>query len=94
MIIHLRRSVSLLLGAADEVGHSAIGDLVETALVNHAALYFRGMRVLNETVARRALPEDCGSCWSRFQLDLKPKGDAARAGEMGQWQVRGSRDQG
>ena len=72
-IIHMRRSLTLLLGQQGSIGHAALSDLVETALAFHSSQYFlRGMRVLNALATDRALPEDCRSCWDRFQDDLRP----------------------
>ena len=73
MIVLLRRALRLVLGQADTTSHSALAEMVETLLVNHAALYFvRGMRVINELSARRELPTDCTACWDRFQGDVRP----------------------
>ena len=70
--------------------------LIETALAHHAAQYYiRGMRVLNDLVQLRRLPDDCQSCWGRFSDDLDPlrldqaKRDRWNAGE---YQAAGNRD--
>lgn len=74
MVVLLRRALRLILGQSAVSSHAALGEMVETVLVNHAALYFvRGMRVLNELTALRELPADCTGCWSRFQADLAPR---------------------
>ena len=78
-VMLLRRNLDLLLGQADVVGHGALGQLMETALVQHAAQYYvRGMRVLNDLVRARRLPDDCATCWARFQEDLSPLPVGAR----------------
>ena len=47
--------------------------LVETALAHFAAQYYvRGMRVVNDLVQRRRLPDDCRVCWDNFAADLDP----------------------
>jgi hypothetical protein len=80
-VILLRRALKALLGRSEETSHSAMADMVETALVNHAAIYYvRGMRVLNALTAGRGLPEDCARCWDRFQPDLAPAADQTRVG--------------
>jgi hypothetical protein len=77
-IVLMRRSLSLLLAQQGAIGHAALSDLVETSLTFHSSQYFlRGMRVLNALATDRALPEDCRSCWDRFQDDLRPSPTAA-----------------
>ena len=86
-IVLMRRSLSLLLGQQGTIGHAALSDLVETALTFHSSQYFlRGMRVLNALTADRALPEDCRSCWDRFQVDLRPSPSPA---DESRWQRDG-----
>ena len=86
-IIHMRRSLNLLLEQQGAIGHAALSDLIETSLTFHASQYFlRGMRVLNGLATDRALPADCRSCWDRFQADLRPTptpGDEDRWRELG-----------
>ena len=93
-VIQLRRSMALLLQHADSVGHGAMAHLLETALVHHAAQYYvRGMRVLNDLVRLRRLPDDCGVCWDRFAADLDPLGSSAqrdRRWAAGEYRGQGS----
>lgn len=72
-VVLLRRSLRLLFAKRRELGHGALGRLVETSLAHHAAHYYvRGMRVVNELAVNRKLPADCASCWTHFQGDLAP----------------------
>jgi len=86
-VVYMRRAIRLVLQGGSRVGHTALAEIIETTLVNHAALYFiRGMRVLNALNTERHLGESCANCWDRFQADLRPIGDAER---RDRWQADG-----
>jgi hypothetical protein len=93
-IILMRRSLTLLLEEQSVVGHAALSELIETALVDHAALYYvRSMRVMNDLSSGRALPEDCQACWARFGPDLKPDGTRERLERWAGGDYRAAGDQ-
>jgi hypothetical protein len=84
-IIQLRRAVRLLLGSDARLGHSAISELLESVLVNHAAIYFvRGLKVLNDLNAGRELSSSCAACWDRFQPDVRVETTPERTSRLQQ----------
>jgi hypothetical protein len=90
-IVSLRRTLRLLIGEQKRLGHSALSELVEAALALHSALYFkRGMRVINQLSADRALPADCSRCWARYQADLAPRAEPSRDRRWGTEGYHGS----
>ncbi len=83
-IILMRRSLMLLLGEQEVVGHAALSELIETALVDHAALYYvRTMRVVNDLSSGRALPEDCQALLGTLRARPETRRHAGEARAVG-----------
>ena len=84
-VVLMRRGTRLLLDRSETVGHGAMAHLLETGLAHAAAQYYvRGMRVLNDLVRMRRLPDDCSRCWARFADDIAPV--PVTAGREVRWQ--------
>jgi hypothetical protein len=89
-VVLLRRALKLVLGGGGRVGHAALSEMIETVMVNHAALYFlAGMRVLNGLTSARRLPGSCATCWDRFQSDVGPAPVSGRSDRWSSGDYRG-----